>query len=86
MYMNLNQLVISRNGYTLLDYLSDIGGMNGMLVSCATFLLAFWNYNMVYDSMITKLFKMQQPKRSTDSFQKGQETLKMTAHCFYNQL
>ena len=45
--MNLNQIVISRNGYTTLDYLSDIGGMNGMLMSSATVLLAFWNYNML---------------------------------------
>ena len=46
-YMNLNQIVISRSGYTTLDYLSDIGGINGMLMSSATVLLAFWNYNML---------------------------------------
>ena len=31
--MNLNQLVIERNGYTVLDYLSDIGGMQTILIS-----------------------------------------------------
>ena len=63
MYMNLNQIVIARSGYTLLDYLSDIGGMSSILMSCASSVLAFWNYNMLYDGMITKLYKLQ-PKRS----------------------
>ena len=43
--MNLSQLVIARAGYNILDYLSDIGGMQGMLISGVAFFLAFWNFN-----------------------------------------
>lgn len=85
--MNLDSLVISRSGYTFLDYLSDIGGMGGMLLSCAAGFLAFWNHNMLYDSMIKRLFKLR-PKRSSksQSFHETQEALEMKAHCFFNQV
>ena len=41
--MNLSQRVVARAGYTFLDYLSDIGGMQGMLISGVAYFLAFWN-------------------------------------------
>mgnify|MGYP001359323254 FL=1 len=31
--MNLSQMQIARAGYTFLDWLSDVGGMQGMLMS-----------------------------------------------------
>ena len=43
--MNLSELVVSRDGYTFLDYLSDIGGMQSLLMSGTAYLLAIWNYN-----------------------------------------
>ena len=43
--MNLDQSVISREGYTSLDLISDIGGMQGLLFSLFGFLIAAWNYN-----------------------------------------
>ncbi len=45
--MNLNQKTISRDGYTSLDFLSDIGGMQGMLVSFGAIFLIFWNHNQL---------------------------------------
>ena len=77
--MNFDQLVFARNGYTFLDYLSDIGGMTGMLMSLATIILAFWNYNMLYDSMVIRLFKLK-PKHI--KIQELQEALEMKALCF----
>ena len=43
--MNRNLTRIAREGYTILDWISDVGGMQGMLFSGAALFLAFWNYN-----------------------------------------
>ena len=42
--MNLNRLVIAREGYTALDYISDIGGMESLLMTGCAILLSIWNY------------------------------------------
>ena len=59
--MNLDEMTIARDGYTFLDYLSDIGGMQGLLISGVAFFLAFWNYNYFDNYMVTRLFKIQKP-------------------------
>ena len=56
--MNLDLTVISREGYTILDFLSDIGGMQGMIFSGLAVALTFLNYNYFDDYLITKLFKL----------------------------
>jgi len=43
--MNLDKQVISRDGYTFLDWVSDVGGMQGMLISAMAVLLGIWNHN-----------------------------------------
>ena len=43
--MDLNLTVVAREGYTVLDWVSDIGGMQGMLLGFFAFMVAFWNYN-----------------------------------------
>ena len=57
--MNLNQKVIARDGYTILDYISDIGGMQGMLISLIAWFVTIWNYNMFDNHMVTRLFKIE---------------------------
>ena len=57
---NLDQQLIARNGYTIFDYFSDIGGMQGSILSFVAAFLGFWNYNMLDDYMIMKLFRLQQ--------------------------
>lgn len=42
---NLDLTEIQRDGYTWLDWFSDIGGMQGMLINCVAVILAVWNYN-----------------------------------------
>ena len=59
--MNRDQLVIARSGYTFLDYLSDIGGMQGMLISGVGYFITIWNFNMLDNHMVTRLFKMKRP-------------------------
>ena len=57
--MNLNEKIVSRDGYTFLDYLSDIGGMQGLLISGLSYFLAFWNYNYFFNHMVKRLFKLE---------------------------
>ena len=47
-----------REGYTFLDLLSDIGGLQGLLVSFVSYFVAFWNYNMLENYMVTKMFRI----------------------------
>ena len=58
--MNLDQNVISRQGYTILDFLSDIGGMQYMLFSSLAIILAICNYNHLDNHLVTKLFRLDQ--------------------------
>ena len=43
--LNLDVTLIERNGYTLLDVLSDVGGLQSILISGASLLLSILNYN-----------------------------------------
>ena len=42
---NLDLLKISRDGYTFLDWFSDIGGIQGMLISVVGVIIVAWNHN-----------------------------------------
>ena len=55
--MDLNQVVIARNGYTVLDFFSDIGGIQSILISAAAIMVYVWTYNSLDDYMVTKLYK-----------------------------
>ena len=55
-----------------------------MIVSCFALFLAFWNYNMLDDYMITKLFKLTSPP-STVSNQNLKKAQPMKAPLLYNQ-
>ena len=57
--MNLSETVVARDGYTFLDYLSDIGGMQGLLISGVAYFLAFWNYKYFSNYMVGRLFKLK---------------------------
>ena len=56
--MNMNLKMVARDGYTILDFLSDIGGILGLLVSGMTYALVLWNYNYFENFMVTRLFKL----------------------------
>lgn len=55
--MNLDLKLISRSGYTSLDLISDIGGIQGILLSVFGVVLGVLNYNMLDNHLVTKLFK-----------------------------
>ena len=61
---NLDLLSISRDGYTILDWISDIGGIQGILISAVGILVGFWNYNFLESFMVTKLFRVEKKDSS----------------------
>jgi len=69
--MNLDQKVIARDGYTILDYISDLGGMQGMLISAFAYFLLFWNHNMFDNHMVTRLYKLKKPSREKPANSNG---------------
>ena len=57
--MDLDQVLIERSGYTVLDILSDVGGLQGILISGISFLLSIFNYNYLENYLVYKLFKSE---------------------------
>ena len=66
--MNLDQILIQRSGYTVLDLLSDVGGLQGILISAMSLLLSILHQNQLNDYLVSKLFKqddsLEEPKQT----------------------
>lgn len=56
-----------RNVLTFFDALSDVGGLNGILVTIFTILTATWNYNAFDNFLISRLFKITKQKDDVDT-------------------
>ena len=54
--MNLDLKILKREGYTALDLISDIGGMQGLLFSLAASLLTILNHNQLSNYLVSKLY------------------------------
>ena len=56
--MNFDQILIERTGYTFTDLLSDIGGLQGILISIISVALnTILNRNHLDDFLVSKLFR-----------------------------
>lgn len=60
--MNLDLKYLGRTGYTILDLLSDIGGIQGLLFSFAAIFVGFINYNQLENHLVTKLYVRKDAK------------------------
>lgn len=56
--MDLNLKVVARDGYTILDWISDIGGIQGILISAIAIIIGYWNYNFFDNFMVSKLYRI----------------------------
>ena len=54
--------MVARDGYTFLDLLADVGGIQGLLISGVAMFMAFWNYNYFDNYMASRLYKTYSPK------------------------
>ena len=62
--MNLNKVQVARNGYTILDVLSDVGGIQGLLQSFCWIIIGIWNYKNFDNYMASRLYKLKDKKKS----------------------
>ena len=60
--MNLNVLRFERTLYTFLDFLSEVGGLSGILYSFFAILVMIWNGNKFDNFMAYRLFKVKRAK------------------------
>ena len=49
--------LVERSGYNVLDLLSDVGGLQAILISGISFILSIFNYNFLENYLVYKLFK-----------------------------
>ena len=66
---SLDLKVIMREGYTILDYLSDIGGMQGVFQSTLIMLLSISNYKYIDSFLVSQLFNFKKPPPKIPIFQ-----------------
>ena len=59
--MDLSMREYERKHYTFFDYLSDIGGLTGMLIPVFSIILKIWNYNSFDNYVASRLFKIKKP-------------------------
>ena len=57
--MDLDLIDISRSGYTILDMMSDVGGLQGILLSFCFVLIMIWNHNHFDNYLASRLFKIK---------------------------
>ena len=58
--MSLDQTLVERTGYTILDLLSDVGGLQGILISAITIILSILNHNLLGNYLASQLFKSEE--------------------------
>ena len=56
--MDPNLMMYERSVYTFFDLLSDIGGLNGILMTIAGIICATWNFNKFDNNMVERLFRI----------------------------
>lgn len=65
--MNRDLTVLKRTRYTVIDLLSDIGGVQSILMSLLATLVGLWNYENFDSEIASKLFKIR--KEDSDEMQ-----------------
>ena len=65
--MNLDQIIIERTIYTMLDLLADIGGFMSIILGGISFLLTLWNYKNFEYHFLTNFFKAKSSKAKVNN-------------------
>ena len=56
---NLDLGIIQRTGYNVLDVLSDIGGIQSIIITTFSVLVGIWNYKHFDNYMASRLYKLK---------------------------
>ena len=65
--MNPGLYQVIREGYTFMDILSDIGGVEAVLISVISMFLSFWNYKHFDNYMAKHLYKMNNESNAKEN-------------------
>ena len=57
--LNPDLIVVSRDLYTVLDWLSDIGGIHGMMISAVAIVIGYLNYNFFDNFLVQRLYRIR---------------------------
>ena len=61
---SLDIQLVERIGYTVLDAVSDIGGIQGIMLSLTWGVLSFLNYRNIENFMVSKLYRLHKSRNS----------------------
>ena len=56
---------IERSGYTILDLLSDIGGIHSILLSFFAVIISVFNYKNFANTLTSKFYRLKSAKKAT---------------------
>ena len=56
--------MIAREGYKVMDFLADVGGVQSITMSLIGLFIGFLNYNMLDNFLISRLYKIKKPSKS----------------------
>ena len=86
---SLAVLEVARTVYTGFDFLSDVGGLSGILVSSLVLFVGAWNHNAFDNFMSANLFRVMKPpptwfgnramKKNPDTELIGKERIELKA-------
>ena len=63
---SLDLQLIKRSGYTLLDLISNVGGLRTIMSFAITFAMSYWNFNTGANYMVSKLFTYKEGVSTAD--------------------
>lgn len=64
--MSFDVIAFEREVYTSLAFLSDVGGLSGMLMTICHFFMVLWNYQSFDNYMVSRLFRVKKPDDKID--------------------
>ena len=79
--MNRDLITVERHRYTFMDVLSDIGGLQALLVSVLKLLLTVWNYKNFEISLASRLYRINSEDIATVERMGRSNTIKPTKFC-----
>ena len=60
-----NLTVIKRSGYTILDWIANVGGLRAIICFTCSYLMSYWSFNYPQNFMVSRLFKYQKSGSDT---------------------
>ena len=73
--MDFSQIVLTRQYYSVLDYLSDIGGFKSSFITVIIWFMTMSNHNMIDNFMVERLYKIKSISSSAGSSSATSENL-----------